>query len=132
MIKQVGSTAILPSTARHAIAAPWCRNWICRTASSIRGTATAHCAGDAAASSPRCRWRGCMSRGAWMRCACAGSTPASRGTGSASAAASIHTHHQRRPNPSEYGYNVGCLEGVDPLDLGPVPTRDGVQHPADR
>ena len=37
-----------------------------------------------------------------------------------------------RPNPSEYGYNVGCLEGVDPLDLGPVPTRDGVQHPADR
>ena len=44
----------------------------------------------------------------------------------------IHTHHQRRSNPSEYGYNVGCLEGVDPLDLGPVPTRDGVQHPADR
>lgn len=44
----------------------------------------------------------------------------------------IHTHHQRRSNPSEYGYNVGCLEGVNPFDLGPVPTRDGVQHPADR
>ena len=44
----------------------------------------------------------------------------------------IHTHHQRRSNPSEYAYNVGCLDGVDPFDLGPVPTHDGVHHPADR
>jgi hypothetical protein len=44
----------------------------------------------------------------------------------------IYTHHQRRSNPSEYGYNVGCLEGVDPFALGPVPTLDGVHHPADR
>jgi len=44
----------------------------------------------------------------------------------------IHTHHQRRSNPQEYGYNVGCLEGVNPFDLGPVPTNDGVNHPADR
>jgi hypothetical protein len=44
----------------------------------------------------------------------------------------IYTHHQRRSNPEEYGYNVGCLEGVNPYDLGPVPTRDGVNHPADR
>ena len=44
----------------------------------------------------------------------------------------ICTHHQRRSNPEEYGYNVGCLEGVNPYDLGPVPTRDGVNHPADR
>jgi hypothetical protein len=44
----------------------------------------------------------------------------------------IYTHHQRRSNPGEYGYNVGCLEGVNPYDLGPVPTRDGVNHPADR
>jgi len=44
----------------------------------------------------------------------------------------IYTHHQRRSKPEEYGYNVGCLEGVNPYDLGPVPTRDGVNHPADR
>lgn len=44
----------------------------------------------------------------------------------------IHTHHQRRSNPREYGYNVACLEGVNPFDLGPVPTYDGVNHPADR
>ena len=43
----------------------------------------------------------------------------------------IYTHHQRRSNPNEYGYNVGCLEGVNPHELGPVPTMDGVNHPAD-
>ena len=43
----------------------------------------------------------------------------------------IHTHHQRRSNPQEYGYNVGCLECVNPFDLGSVPTYDGVNHPAD-
>ena len=44
----------------------------------------------------------------------------------------IYTHHQRRSNPEQYGYNVGCLEGVNPFDLGAVPTNDGVHHPADR
>ena len=44
----------------------------------------------------------------------------------------IYTHHQRRSNPDQYGYNVGCLEGVNPFDLGSVPTNDGVNHPADR
>jgi hypothetical protein len=44
----------------------------------------------------------------------------------------IYTHHQRRSDPSQYGYNVGCLEGVDPFELGPVPTMEGVMHPADR
>lgn len=44
----------------------------------------------------------------------------------------IYTHHQRRSNPDQYGYNLGCLEGVNPFDLGPVPTSDGVHHPADR
>ena len=43
----------------------------------------------------------------------------------------IYTHHQRRSNPEEYGYNVGCLEGVNPFELGPVETNDGVNHPAD-
>lgn len=44
----------------------------------------------------------------------------------------IYTHHQRRSNPEQYGFNVGCLEGVNPFDLGEVPTSDGVNHPADR
>ncbi len=44
----------------------------------------------------------------------------------------IYTHHQRRSNPNQYGYNVGCLEGVNPFDIGTVPTNDGVNHPADR
>ncbi|OXE13060.1 aldehyde-activating protein, partial [Vibrio parahaemolyticus] len=32
----------------------------------------------------------------------------------------IYTHHQRRSDPSEYGYNVGCLEGVNPYELGDI------------
>ncbi|EKO3508631.1 GFA family protein [Vibrio fluvialis] len=44
----------------------------------------------------------------------------------------IYTHHQRRSNPHQYGYNVGCLEGVNPFDLCDVVTNDGVNHPADR
>jgi len=44
----------------------------------------------------------------------------------------IYTHHQRRSFPDQYGYNVGCLEGVNPFLLTDVPTNDGVHHPADR
>jgi hypothetical protein len=44
----------------------------------------------------------------------------------------IYTHHQRRSFPDQYGYNVGCLEGIDPFLLGDVPVNDGVNHPADR
>jgi len=44
----------------------------------------------------------------------------------------IYTHHRRRSNPHEYGYNVGCLEGIDPFALGEVPVNDGVNHPSDR
>jgi len=44
----------------------------------------------------------------------------------------IYTHHQRRSNPEQYGYNVGCLEGVNPFDIPDVPTNDDVNHPADR
>jgi hypothetical protein len=44
----------------------------------------------------------------------------------------IHTHHQRRSDPEQYSFNVACLEGVNPFDIGHVPTLDGVNHPADR
>jgi hypothetical protein len=43
----------------------------------------------------------------------------------------IYTHHRRRSNPNEYGYNVGCLNGVNPFDLGEIQTNDGVNHPSD-
>jgi hypothetical protein len=44
----------------------------------------------------------------------------------------IYTHHQRRSFPDQYGYNVGCLEGINPFLLGEVRVNDGVNHPADR
>jgi hypothetical protein len=44
----------------------------------------------------------------------------------------IYTHHQRRSFPDQYGYNVGCLEGINPFLIGDVPVNDGVNHPADR
>jgi len=44
----------------------------------------------------------------------------------------IYTHHQRRSDSSEYGYNVGCLEGVNPYELGTIEVMDGVNHPSDR
>lgn len=44
----------------------------------------------------------------------------------------IYTHHQRRSRPDQYGYNVGCLEGIDPFLIENVPVSDGVHHPADR
>ncbi|MFV0679420.1 GFA family protein [Ottowia sp.] len=44
----------------------------------------------------------------------------------------IYTHHQRRSNSSQYGFNVACLEGINPLKINDVPTYDGVNHPTDR
>lgn len=41
----------------------------------------------------------------------------------------IYTHHQRRSNPSQYGVNVACLEGVDVTGLGDVPVAGGASLP---
>jgi len=43
----------------------------------------------------------------------------------------IYTHHQRRSNPHQYDFNVGCLERVNPFAIPNVPVEDGVHHPAD-
>jgi len=43
----------------------------------------------------------------------------------------IYTHHQRRSNPLQYGFNIACLEGINPYDLGDVTVYDGINHPAD-
>jgi hypothetical protein len=37
----------------------------------------------------------------------------------------IYTHHQRRSIPSQVGFNVACLEGVDPFALGDIRIGDG-------
>ncbi|MCW5649785.1 MAG: GFA family protein [Ramlibacter sp.] len=44
----------------------------------------------------------------------------------------IYTHHQRRSLPDQYGYNVGCLDGINPFLISEVPVLDGVNHPRDR
>ena len=44
----------------------------------------------------------------------------------------IYTHHKRRSNRGQFGFNVACLEGVDPFELGEIPVVDGVNHPCDR
>lgn len=43
----------------------------------------------------------------------------------------IYTHHQRRSDPSRYGVNVACLDGISPFDFPEVPVVDGVNHPND-
>ena len=37
----------------------------------------------------------------------------------------IYTHHQRRSNPTQYGFNVACLDGVDPFALGEIGIGNG-------
>lgn len=44
----------------------------------------------------------------------------------------IYTHHQRRSKPDEFGFNVACVEGIDPFLLKDVPVLDGRSHPKDR
>ena len=44
----------------------------------------------------------------------------------------IYTHHQTRSNPELYGFNVACLEGINPYDLDEIPVSDGINHESDR
>lgn len=44
----------------------------------------------------------------------------------------IYTHHQRRSNPHLFGFNVACLDGINPLKIEGVSTYDGINHPADK
>ena len=40
----------------------------------------------------------------------------------------IYTHHQRRSNPNEFGFNVACIDDVDPLSLGEIMVGDGASQ----
>lgn len=44
----------------------------------------------------------------------------------------IYTHHLRRSDPTQFGVNVGCIEGINPFSIPNVPLMDGINHPADR
>ena len=45
----------------------------------------------------------------------------------------IYTHHQRRSDPTEFGFNVACVDGVKIEDYAHVPFLDGRDnHPADQ
>jgi hypothetical protein len=43
----------------------------------------------------------------------------------------IYTHHQRRSDPTVFGVNVACLDGVSPFDFLEIPVTDGVHHSKD-
>ena len=40
----------------------------------------------------------------------------------------IYTHHQRRSVPTEFGFNIACIEGVDPHSFKAVPVVDGASN----
>ncbi|MFC0682943.1 GFA family protein [Lysobacter korlensis] len=37
----------------------------------------------------------------------------------------IYTHHQRRSVPTEYGFNLACIEGIDLASIGPIGASNG-------
>jgi hypothetical protein len=37
----------------------------------------------------------------------------------------IYTHHQRRSVPTEYGFNLACIEGIDLEAVGPIGASNG-------
>ena len=44
----------------------------------------------------------------------------------------VYTHHQRRSVPSEYGFNIACVEGIRPFEIENVPVNDGENHALDQ
>ncbi len=44
----------------------------------------------------------------------------------------IYTHHRRRSDPSQFGINAACLDGVSPFDFREIVVNNGRQHPNDR
>lgn len=44
----------------------------------------------------------------------------------------IYTHHRRRSDPTQYGVNMGGIEGVNPAEHEPIGWHDGVNHPSDQ
>lgn len=40
----------------------------------------------------------------------------------------IYTHHQRRSNPLQFGFNIACLDGINPFDYQEVGVGDGASQ----
>jgi hypothetical protein len=44
----------------------------------------------------------------------------------------IYVFHARRSDPSQYGVNVACIDGLSPFDFEEVPVMEGRNHPKDQ
>ena len=44
----------------------------------------------------------------------------------------IYTHHSTRKDPNILGFNVACLDNVNPYDLKDISFFDGADHPLDK
>ena len=44
----------------------------------------------------------------------------------------IYTHHQRRSNPNQFAFNIGCIDEIDVLKFENVGLFDGKKHPSDK
>jgi len=40
----------------------------------------------------------------------------------------IYTHHQRRSVPTEYGYNLACIDGIDLSAISAIGSSDGASQ----
>ncbi|MET4576272.1 GFA family protein [Ottowia thiooxydans] len=43
----------------------------------------------------------------------------------------IYTFHSRRSDPTQYGVNASCIEGLSPFDFSEIPVMEGQNHPRD-
>ena len=44
----------------------------------------------------------------------------------------IYTHHHPRSNPAMTGFNLGCIDEINTLDLKNIVINDGHNHPLDK
>ncbi len=44
----------------------------------------------------------------------------------------IYTHHNPRSNPAMTGFNLGCIDEIDTLNLKNISVNDGHNHPLDK
>ena len=44
----------------------------------------------------------------------------------------IYTHHNPRSNPAMTGFNLGCIDEINTLDLKNIVINDGHNHPLDK
>ena len=44
----------------------------------------------------------------------------------------IYTHHNPRSNPAMTGFNVGCIQDLDSIDIKDIQLNDGKNHPLDK